>query len=932
VTSAPLRRFVAGIGLASILGGCAGVLRPTDPPAAHEDRNGEAVGLEAEEDDPPVARDDSIVPGPPQRSPLARALPGADSRVNQDATAQNQDETSITVSQQNPLVAVGAWNDYFIITPGQNTVIGYGWTHDGGQTWQSSRVNFPSLPATQSTGDPTVASDSQGNVYLGILAYSGSANGILVAKSTDGGVTFGTPVRLDNGGDKEYLAVDQRDDTVYCVWENTGQLFNQGVFFSKSTDHGATFTPRRQISTNNGGTNNGATPSVGPNGEIYVVWSNFGNTIWFQRSTDGGTTWLPSDVAIRTDVTVPHTPLQGNFRNPPIPSSACDTSNGPHRGRIYAVWADERYGDPDILLSWSDTMGSAWSAPVRVNDDFLGNDADQFFPWVHVDGDGRVQVTFLDRRDDPNNFLFSAYLATSTDGGVSFGPNIRVSDGLYGPTNYGFLGDYTGASSGGGKLHPLWPDGRSGNPDVFSVSVDLADYDLDGILNDGSGNGQYADARCTAGQTTSCDDNCPGTPNPAQADGDGDLVGDACDNCPAAPNTNQFDADRDGFGDPCDACPAIVGGDLSDPDLDGVAACIDNCPATPNPNQADADADGVGDLCDPCPFSTPNDPDADGVCGNVDNCPSIANAAQRDEDGDGRGDLCDTCPSLFDPAQTDTDGDGAGDACDCQPTDSGDRRPREIPSLIANRDGLGGTALTWVVSAVGDTYHVLRGMVPSFAASDYGACLAQGLFGTTYTDPDLPAPDTGFFYLVASQNLDCGVGSLGPTSSEAERVNLDPAACAGISFTDRHATGESNPAGTVTGTFNDTATSNNVRQSIQEVLSSGGKPTTRFSFLEHRWTFNVAAGSRIEIHIEGARTNSSDGDNFRFEFSTDGTTFTPLSPPNLPFTETNGDVQGVFQPSVSGAVTIRVVDTNHAPGTQSLDTVSIDEIWIRSIP
>ena len=927
MTSAPLHRLIALIGLGAILCGCVGILRPVEHPAGIEIQ---AAG--AEEDDPPVARDDSIVPGPPQVSPKARALPGSDKRVNQDATAQNQDETSITVSPANPQVVVGAWNDYFIVTPGQNTVIGYGWTQDGGQTWQSGRVNFPSLPATQSTGDPTVASDTQGNIYLGILAYSGSANGILVAKSTDGGMTFGTPVRLDNGGDKEYLAVDLRDDTVYCVWENTGQLFNQGIFFSKSTDHGATFTARRQISTNNGGTNNGATPSVGPNGEIYVVWSNFDNMIWFQRSTDGGTTWLPSDIAIRTDVDIPQSPLQGNFRNPPIPSSACDTSNGPYRGRIYAVWADDRYGDPDALLSWSDTQGTTWSAPVRVNDDAVGNHADQFFPWVHVDGNGRVQVTFLDRREDPGNFLFGAYLATSTDGGVTFGPNIRVSDGLYGPTNYGFLGDYTGSSSGGGKLHPLWPDGRNGNPDVFSVPVDLTDYDLDGVLNDGNADGQYANARCTAGQTATCDDNCPGTPNPAQADGDGDLVGDACDNCPATANTNQFDMDRDGFGDACDACPAIVGGDLSDTDGDGVAACIDNCPAVPNANQADVDNDGAGDACDPCPFSFPNDPDADGVCGNVDNCPSVANAAQRDQDGDGRGDLCDVCPGLFDPAQTDTDGDGAGDACDCQPADASDRAPKEVPSLIANRDALGGTSLVWVVDSSGDAYQVLRGAVGGWAGGDYGSCLAQGLFTTAYTDPDLPAADSGFFYLVAAQNYECGLGSLGHRSSEAERVNANPLACIGVTFTDRHATGESNPSGTVTGTFGDTATSNNLRESIQEILSSGGKPSTRFSFLEHRWTFNVAAGSRIELHVEGSRTSGTDGDNFRFEYSTDGTTFTPLNPPDLPLTDNNGDVMGLMPPGLAGNVTIRVVDTNHTPGAQTLDTISLDEIWIRSIP
>jgi hypothetical protein len=94
---------------------------------------------------------------------------------------------------------------------------------------------------------------------------------------------------------------------------------------------------------------------------------------------------------------------------------------------------------------------------------------------------------------------------------------------------------------------------------------------------------------------------------------------------------------------------------------------------------------------------------------------------------------------------------------------------------------------------------------------------------------------------------------------------------------------------------------------------------------------DAAAGSRIELHVEGARTNSADGDSFRFEWSTDGTTWTPVSMPALPLVE-GGDVQGLLPASLSGPVTIRVVDTNRNPGTQSLDTVSVDELWIRAVP
>jgi hypothetical protein len=132
--------------------------------------------------------------------------------------------------------------------------------------------------------------------------------------------------------------------------------------------------------------------------------------------------------------------------------------------------------------------------------------------------------------------------------------------------------------------------------------LDDADCD-DGLFCNGA-------ESCVGGFCQPGSDPCPGQlcdeeghTCRSDADADGDGVQDMYDNCPGVPNPNQADQDVDGVGD-------------------GVGDVCDNCPTSANADQADADGDGVGDVCD--------------------NCPTSANADQADADGDGIGDACET--------------------------------------------------------------------------------------------------------------------------------------------------------------------------------------------------------------------------------------------------------------------------------------------------
>jgi len=79
----------------------------------------------------------------------------------------------------------------------------------------------------------------------------------------------------------------------------------------------------------------------------------------------------------------------------------------------------------DIVLVRSTDGGQTWSGKRRVNHDPPG--VDQHQPNVAVDERGNVYVAWYDRRGIPGGDSACAYAAVSNDGGVTFGPDLKLS-------------------------------------------------------------------------------------------------------------------------------------------------------------------------------------------------------------------------------------------------------------------------------------------------------------------------------------------------------------------------------------------------------------------------------------------------------------------------------------------------------------------------
>src|SRR5262249_32342943 len=88
---------------------------------------------------------------------------------------------------------------------------------------------------------------------------------------------------------------------------------------------------------------------------------------------------------------------------------------------------------------------------------------------------------WLDTRHDPANKLFDVFGAVSTDGGLTFSPNFRITDqsfdasqgALVAGAGENYIGDSMGLAIAGNAMYTAWTDTRQGNQDIYFRRVSL---------------------------------------------------------------------------------------------------------------------------------------------------------------------------------------------------------------------------------------------------------------------------------------------------------------------------------------------------------------------------------------------------------------------------------------------------------------------------
>jgi len=351
-------------------------------------------------------------------------------------------------------------------------------SEDGGRTWKAQPL--PGTSRFQLAGDPSVLFDGDGHAYALYIAFDrpedydtlGKAahrNGIFLNRSDDGGASWGPQATVisqpEQAGipfeDKPMAVTDRTAGkyrgNLYVAWTEF-RRWQTVILSARSTDGGRSFSAPVEISDRPGspkdttGADEGTTLAVGPDGTVYVAWSD-STGILIDRSSDGGVTW-------GRDVLVARTPdivfkVAGVARTNGYPAMALD----PRSGQLFVAWVDRRYGGAAVLLSSSTDGGRSWSAPRLASDNAAGDTRDRFFAWLALDPKTGTLVVGYYREERPGTLSYM--LSYSTDRGATF-RHQRWTAAAFQASGE-FLGDYTGIDVLGGTAYAAWSETPAGD-------------------------------------------------------------------------------------------------------------------------------------------------------------------------------------------------------------------------------------------------------------------------------------------------------------------------------------------------------------------------------------------------------------------------------------------------------------------------------------
>ena len=446
---------------------------------------------------------------------------------NPPLRAKDFSESDIHVDPTNArhLIAVSKW---FVNVEGYNHLTGFYESYDGGASWPQ-QGHIPGYEGWTDNSDPVGAFDPWGNFYAVVLPYmfgylrdgehfflspdvnpSLPRSGVGIAVRPRGAATPAawnvmhdgtldmvarTPFNGSSVFDKQWIAIDMSRRSrhfgrVYVSWAIGTSDEGLRVYVSyadarRNGTHTNWSRPKQILNQTPGTGENGSLPRVTPDGRVWVATSSTRGlgapyTMSFTSSRDGGRTWARRRVIVRHNI--------GGYRNTTFRAAFGEAFDVGTRKvgsfyPLYAVYENTGANGLTRLFARGSLDGGAhWRAPLQVDDN--SNDGEALQPGIAVAPNGRVAVTFYDRRlpcaarDTPEatiaglqfdpqapygrtNYCINSAVQFYTAQLQPLGHNVRLSPHTWDPqlsspkpdcicSAGSFIGDYFGVDSRGG--------------------------------------------------------------------------------------------------------------------------------------------------------------------------------------------------------------------------------------------------------------------------------------------------------------------------------------------------------------------------------------------------------------------------------------------------------------------------------------------------
>jgi len=468
---------------------------------------------------------DATDPGYVSAYTIGEGLPYTDATLDECSQSRGrQNEPAVAVDPRNTNVILGSSNDYCgVYNRGAAAGavgpiwLGYYRSEDSGDSFVSSLV--PGYPDDQSpyrslsqartagAGDPVIAWDAQGRAFFGsessddpagslktfgdvfVARYVNSGGGTINDGKRYAGTTIvargsSAPFLLGKFNDKTTIEADHNtdgrcDNNVYFAYSRfTGNRGGVGIYFSRSTNHGATFTHPYKVSQT---ISDVQFPDIAVTGNsnLYLVFRSFasgrgpeGNSLYYVKSTNCGATF--SRPKVLQDFIASDAQDESSPEAAPRQTRADDPNSGDKDAAEAGTARD--CGDFADACTSGYTFFRRDTQPRATADQFDTAHADRFYVVYDASKGPIVDTGSTYGTNGPGKGSQAAiyFLRVNGASGAKFGPNV-IDNEAVGHQVFPDISADNPDSGSRGTLHAIWWDSR--NDECYSVTRPIGNCD-----------------------------------------------------------------------------------------------------------------------------------------------------------------------------------------------------------------------------------------------------------------------------------------------------------------------------------------------------------------------------------------------------------------------------------------------------------------------